>query len=60
MRKCVVGVQGKWIVEDSIRNNIPHLLVVPCLFATLMLGPMGLLCYYIVRTFVGRVGFKND
>ena len=34
---------GAWEVRDSQRNQVPHLLVVPCLLMTFMLGPTGLL-----------------
>lgn len=40
---------GSWEVRDAQRNGIPHLLVVPCLFFTLMLGPVGLLAYLLLR-----------
>ena len=40
---------GCWEIRDSQRHGIHHLLVVPCLFFTFMLGPIGLLCYFIVR-----------
>ncbi len=42
-------------VQDAAANHVPHLLVIPCLFMTLLLGPAGLLCYFIVRTLVGLV-----
>jgi hypothetical protein len=45
---------GSWEVRDARRVGIPHLLVVPCLFLTLMLGPVGLLCYLILRGAVAR------
>lgn len=40
---------GAWIARDARRHQINHLLVAPCLFFTLMLGPVGLLMYYILR-----------
>lgn len=42
---------GSWEVRDSQRHGIHHLLVVPCLALTFMLGPIGLLTYLIIRTF---------
>ncbi len=33
---------GAWQVRDSRRLGIPHLLVVPCLICTLVVGPLGL------------------
>lgn len=41
---------GSWEVEDAEREGIPHWLVIPCLFLTLMLGPIGLLLYFTIRT----------
>jgi hypothetical protein len=40
---------GSWEVRDSIKHGIPHLIVIPCLFATFMLGPSGLLLYMLIR-----------
>ena len=40
---------GAWEVRDAVRRDVPHWLVVPCLMLTLMLGPIGLLLYIIVR-----------
>jgi Domain of unknown function (DUF4281) len=41
---------GAWEVRDSQRHGLPHLLVIPCLLMTFMLGPIGLLCYFAIRT----------
>ena len=40
---------GAWEVRDAQRLGINHLLVVPCLFFTLMGGPVGLLLYFVLR-----------
>jgi len=40
---------GAWEVRDARRHEVPHLLVVPCLLMTFMLGPIGLLTYFAVR-----------
>lgn len=40
---------GGWILINSQKHNVNHLLVVPCLFLTFMLGPVGLLLYTLVR-----------
>lgn len=40
---------GAWEVRDAQRNQVHHLLVVPCLLMTFMFGPIGLLSYFIVR-----------
>jgi hypothetical protein len=41
---------GAWEVRDSQANGIPHLVVIPCLIMTFMLGPIGLLFYFAIRT----------
>ncbi|MEX2114715.1 MAG: ABA4-like family protein [Pirellulales bacterium] len=45
---------GSWEVRDARRLGIHHLLVIPCLVLTFMLGPVGLLCYLVLRMIVRR------
>jgi hypothetical protein len=45
---------GAWEVRDSRRVGIPHLAVIPCLFVTLMLGPTGLVVYFLIRWLYAR------
>jgi hypothetical protein len=40
---------GSWEVRDSEKYGINHFLVIPCLFLTFMLGPVGLLLYFFIR-----------
>ena len=40
---------GAWEVRDAQRHQIPHLVVIPCLIMTFMLGPIGLLFYFAIR-----------
>ena len=40
---------GAWEVRDAQRRGVPHLLVIPCLLFTLMLGPLGLMLYLLIR-----------
>jgi len=40
---------GAWEVRDAQRLGLPHLLVVPCLVMTFLLGPIGLLAYVLLR-----------
>ncbi len=40
---------GAWEARDAQRHAIPHALLLPCLFFTLMLGPLGLLLYLAIR-----------
>jgi hypothetical protein len=41
---------GAWEVRDSQVHGIPHLVVLPCLLMTFLLGPVGLLFYIIIRS----------
>jgi hypothetical protein len=41
---------GSWIAEDAGREDFPHWALIPILFATLMVGPIGLLIWFGVRT----------
>ena len=41
---------GIWIKKNAQKYNIHHLILVPCLFLTFMLGPIGLLLYLLVRS----------
>lgn len=41
---------GAWEIRDSHRHLIPHLVMIPCLLMTFMLGPIGLLFYFAIRT----------
>ena len=47
---------GAWEVRDAQRHGIPHLVVIPCLIMTFMLGPMGLLAYWAVRSSKSGIG----
>lgn len=48
---------GSWEVRDAQRLGIHHLLVVPCLVLTFLLGPIGLLLYFVLRFAVKRKFF---
>lgn len=41
---------GTWEATDSLTRGVPRWLLVPCLFLTLMFGPVGWLAYLGVRT----------
>ncbi|MBV9880791.1 MAG: DUF4281 domain-containing protein [Gemmatirosa sp.] len=45
---------GAWEVRDAERRRVPRWIVVPCLFATFMLGPAGLLLYVGVSRLAAR------
>ena len=40
---------GSWAVRDSQQSGVPRLVMLPVLFATFMLGPVGLLLYFAAR-----------
>lgn len=40
---------GTWIVRTAVAEGIWRILVIPCLFLTLMFGPVGLLLFLILR-----------
>ena len=45
---------GAWEVKDAQAKNISHWFVIPCLFLTFMLGPIGFLLYSILRFFLAK------
>lgn len=49
---------GAWIARDGQRRGVAHLFLIPCLFFTLMAGPLGLLLYVIVRKATGKGGWS--
>ncbi|MGQ0540638.1 MAG: ABA4-like family protein [Blastocatellia bacterium] len=49
---------GSWEVKDAQSSGISHWLVIPCLFLTFMLGPIGFLLYAVLRFFLAKSGEK--
>lgn len=45
---------GSWQVGDARRLGISRLAVVPCLVFTFLLGPIGWLCYLMLRAVIGQ------
>ena len=45
---------GAWEAEEAPRAGLPHALLLPCLFLTFMLGPVGLLSFLLARALFGR------
>lgn len=45
---------GAWETRDAEERGVSHWLVLPCLFLTFMLGPVGFLLYYAIRTLFGK------
>lgn len=46
---CFDLVAGTWIYKDSLSRGMNRILVGPCLFLCLMMGPIGFLLYWIIR-----------
>ena len=40
---------GNWVVNQSIKHDIKHILVVPCLILCFMLGPVGFLLFTVIK-----------
>lgn len=51
---------GVWIRKNASRYNIHHGLVIPCLLFTFMLGPAGLLLYWIIRSVALKKYFAEN
>ena len=45
---------GAWILRDSQEQSIPHFVVIPSIIFTFILGPTGLVLYYITRPIFGQ------
>ena len=45
---------GAWIGRDAMRRGLPHLAVAPCIIASFLFGPVGLLAYMLVRLLRGE------
>jgi hypothetical protein len=42
---------GMWMAQDSLKIKLSRWILLPCLIFTFMLGPLGLLLYFIIRSF---------
>jgi heme A synthase len=51
---------GIWIKRNSLKYGISHWLIIPCLFFTFMLGPVGLLLYLLIRFVKTRNYFSSN
>lgn len=51
---------GIFIKRNSVKHNISHWLIIPCLLMTFMFGPMGLLLYLLIRSIKTRQYFASN
>lgn len=42
---------GMWIISQNRTLKVSHLLIIPCLLGTFMLGPIGFLLFTLIKTF---------
>lgn len=49
---------GAWQARDAQRVGLHHLIVAPCLIVTLIVGPIGLLLYLMIRGISGKGGWS--
>tara|TARA_B100000780_G_scaffold271487_1_gene232482 strand:+ start:384 stop:839 length:456 start_codon:yes stop_codon:yes gene_type:complete len=50
---------GAWELKDAQKNGIHHLVMIPCLFATFMFGPGGLVLYWIIKFTYRALAFSQ-
>lgn len=51
---------GLWETYNAKKTGIKHLYIIPCLILTLLLGPVGLLSYLLLRSILlKRLHFQN-
>lgn len=51
---------GIFVKRNSVKHNISHWIIIPCLLMTFMFGPMGLLLYLLVRLIKTRQYFASN
>jgi hypothetical protein len=51
---------GIWIKKNGLKYTIHHMLLVPCLLLTFMLGPIGLVLYLLLRFIRTKQYFINN
>jgi hypothetical protein len=49
---------GAWEARDAQRIGLNHFVLIPCLVLTLLVGPVGLLLYLLLRGMSGRAGWS--
>jgi hypothetical protein len=53
-------VYARMEAKERQRRGMPHLAVAPCQFFTLLLGPVGLLAYLLLRLALGKGRLSLD
>ncbi len=43
-------IVGMWMIDQNRKLGIHPILMAPCLFATFMFGPIGLLLFFVIKT----------
>jgi hypothetical protein len=51
---------GIWIKKNAQKYGIHHLILLPCLLLTFMLGPIGLLLYLVIRAVQTKQYFVSN
>lgn len=51
---------GTWIKKNADKYAISHWILIPCLFFTFMMGPVGLFMYLLVRFIKTRYYFADN
>lgn len=51
---------GIWIKKNAQKHNISHWILIPCLFFTFMIGPVGLLLYLLIRFIRTKTYFADN
>lgn len=51
---------GSWICTNAQKHGIKHWWLIPCLLLCFMMGPVGLLLYFVVRTLSTRSYFAEN
>src|SRR5215467_6915018 len=51
---------GIFIKKNSVKHGISHWLIIPCLFLTFMVGPVGLLLYLLLRFIITKQYFATN
>jgi hypothetical protein len=50
---------GMWISQDADRKGVHRWMLLPCLLLTFLLGPVGLLLYFLIRSGFNRTLFQD-